>query len=130
MPTSKAELETSVRDVFIRFVKDFLRRGPTQTRAHLVGEYVLIVSRHSLTPAEEALRDGDGAELVRQMFRAQVGQGRAQLIALVEEALRVPVRTVHVDLCPVTGELALVLGLDGRPDYANGTNDVTPPPPA
>jgi uncharacterized protein YbcI len=117
---SRAELETRVRDLVIRFQKEFLGRGPKLTRAFLVGEHVLIVARLSLTPAEEALGDGDGAEMVRQMYRAQVEQGRAQLSTAVQETLGVRVRTFHVDLCPRTGETVLVLGLDGRPDGGNG----------
>lgn len=123
MPTArrrKGELEVEVRDVVVRFKKEYLRRGPAETRAFLIGDRVLVCSRDNLTPAEADLAGaGHGAELIRQVYREQVEQGRELLRAALEEVLGVAVRAIHADLCPRTGEAVLVLSLDGRPDAAD-----------
>ncbi len=49
---SKSELESEISRAMIRFKKEYMGRGPIETRTFLIEDMVLVRFKEVLTPAE------------------------------------------------------------------------------
>ena len=118
---TKGELESEISQAVIRFEKEYMGRGPLETRTYLVDDLVLVRLKNVLIPAEfklaEAQENERGRELIKQVRRELIERGRPLLDAAVEDILKVPVRSLHTDISTKTGERIIVFTLEGRPEF-------------
>lgn len=122
MPTkTKGELEAEISQAVIRFEKEYMGRGPLETRTFLVDDLVLVRLKGVLTAAEHKLAGaGDpdrGRDLIKQVRQQLIESGGPLLHAAVKDILGVGVRSMHTDISTRTGERVIVFTLDGRPEY-------------
>ncbi len=122
MPTkTKGELEAEISQAVIRFEKEYVGRGPLETRTFLVDDLVLVRLKGVLAPAEHKLAgasDADrGRDLIKQVRQQLIESGGPLLHAAVKDILGVGVRSTHTDISTRTGERVIVFTLDGRPEY-------------
>ncbi len=112
----KARLESEITQAMIRFEKEYMGRGPTETRTHLLGDLVLVRLKGVLTPPElklaEAPDSGRGCYLIKQARQALLEAGRPLLEAVVREILGVRVASLHTDISTRTGERIIVFTLE------------------
>ena len=77
---SKGELEAEVSQAVIRFEKEYMGRGPLETRAYVVEDMILVRLRNVLTPAEIKLVEAEdptrGRDLIKAIRRQLFEQGR------------------------------------------------------
>ncbi|MEO5656392.1 MAG: DUF2294 domain-containing protein, partial [Nitrospiria bacterium] len=67
MTRSMGQVEAEIGNALIQFEKDFMGRGPKETRAYLVEDMVLVRLKGVLTPAEQQLaKNSEGTELIKQ----------------------------------------------------------------
>ena len=117
---TRGQLEAEICEAVIRFEKEFMGRGPLETKAYIIEDMVLVRLRNVLTKAElhlaeEAGRSRDGRELVKRVRIALLEQGRPLLEKSVEKILGVKVKSLHTDISTVTGERVILFTLDEPP---------------
>lgn len=116
MSKSRTETEMEISQAIIRFEKEFMGRGPLETRTYLLDDLVVVRLKGVLTPAELKLaedRDSQRARyLVKQVRQELLDRGRPMLEAVIKEILGVPVRSLHTDISTKTGERIIVFTLE------------------
>ncbi len=122
MNRTKGQLEADICTAVIKFEKDYMGRGPLETKAYIIDDMVLVRLKNVLTQAELRLSDApdrrDGRELVKRIRITLLEQGRPLLEAAVEKILGVKVKSLHTDISTVTGERVILFSLMAPP--ANG----------
>ena len=120
---SKGELERQISQAIIRFEKEFMGRGPLETRSYIIDDMVLVRLKNVLTPAEMKLADSEtrerGRYLIKQMRQELIERGRPLLDAVIKDVLEVDVVSLHTDISAKTGERIIVFTLQRRPDMTN-----------
>ncbi len=140
---SQGEIEAAVCDGISRFQQEFVGRGPRDIHSHLIGTLLVVRLQGVLTPAERQLiaprpeppaADGDedkgngaasgnghdsgnGRILLKQVRSHMVATGRQRLAEIVENAVGVPLVSVHHDISTVTGEELIVFSLADTPVF-------------
>jgi uncharacterized protein YbcI len=116
---TKGQLEAEICEAVIRFEKEFMGRGPLETKAYIIEDMVLVRLRNVLTQAELKLASvpegKDGRELVKRIRIALLEQGRPLLEEAVEKILAVKVKSLHTDISTVTGERVIIFSLMSIP---------------
>ncbi len=119
---SKTELETAISEAIIRFEKEFMGRGPVETRTFLMGDLVLVRLKKVLTPAELKLAESKdpqrGRYLVKQTRQELIERGRPLLDAIILDVFGVPCISLHTDISTKTGERIIVFTLERTPEFS------------
>jgi uncharacterized protein YbcI len=118
---SKRELEREISLAIIRFEKEFMGRGPLETKSYIVEDMVLVRLKNVLTPAEIKLAESEddrrGRYLIKQMRQELIERGRPLLDAVISDVLKVKVVSLHTDISSKTGERIIVFTLEERPEF-------------
>jgi uncharacterized protein YbcI len=121
MKRTKGQIEAEISDAVIRFEKEYMGRGPLETKAYVLEDIVLVRLKNVLTQAELKLAEADdrkdGRELIKRMRITLIEQGRPLLEALVEQIVGVKVKSLHTDISTVTGERVILFTLESAPDF-------------
>jgi len=108
-------MEAEISEAVIKFEKEFMGRGPLETKAYIIDDMVLVRLKNVLTQAELKLagvRDNkDGRELVKRIRITLLEQGRPLLEAALEKIVSVKVRSLHTDISTVTGERVILFSM-------------------
>lgn len=116
---TKGQIEAQIGEAVIKFEKEYMGRGPLETKTYIIDDLVLVRLRGVLTQAEHQLaRTSDGPpgrELIKQVRVALLEKGRPLLEAAVESITGRKVRSLHTDISTVTGERVIIFVLDSPP---------------
>lgn len=119
MAKTKGQYESEISEAVIKFEKEFMGRGPLETKTYIIDDIVLVRLKNVLTPAELKLANAesrlDGRELIKRVRIALLEQGRPLLEAVVEKILNVKVKSLHTDISTVTGERLILFSLESAP---------------
>lgn len=117
---SKRELEREISLAIIKFEKEFMGRGPLETKSYIIEDMVLVRLKNVLTPAELKLAESEddrrGRYLIKQMRQELIERGRPLLDAVIRDVLKVKVVSLHTDISSRTGERIIVFTLERRPE--------------
>ena len=119
-PKSCGDLEAQIGRAVIHFEKEFMGRGPLETRTYLLDDLILIRLKGVLTPAERKLSESQSdrsSYLLKQVRNELLSSGRPMLEAVVHDILGVAVQSIHTDISTKTGERIIVITLQQRPDF-------------
>jgi uncharacterized protein YbcI len=118
---SKRETEREISQAIIRFEKEYMGRGPLETRSYIIDDMVLVRLKNVLTPAELKLAESEtrerGRYLIKQVRQELIERGRALLDAVIRDILHVDVLSLHTDISSRTGERIIVFTLSERPEF-------------
>jgi len=121
MIRTKGQLEAQICDAVVRFEKEFMGRGPVETKAYIIDDMVLVRLKGVLTQAELRLADAgqpqDGRELIKRLRIALLEQGRPFLESVIKEIVGVGVKSLHTDISTVTGERVILFSLTSPPMF-------------
>lgn len=126
MLRTKGQLEAQISEALIRFEREFMGRGPEETKTYLIDDMVLIRLRGVLTPAEKNLAKIDasahGRTLIKQVRIELLEQAREMLKVIVEDITGRRLKSLHTDISTTTSERVIIFTLDGPPqlDDAEG----------
>ncbi len=124
---TQGQLEAEISDAIVRFEKEYMGRGPHETRTYIVDDLVVVRLKGVLTRAECQLAESNdaynGRELIKRMRHALLEKGRPFLDAVVRDVLGVAVRSLHTDLSTMTGERVIIFSLEARPDMQRVEGD-------
>jgi len=111
--STRGEMENSIRNAIIQFEQEFMGRGPTDVRAFILRDIILIRLKGVLTPAERQLAKSDeGIGMVKQMRQNLISQGRDQLCRQILEITGAETTALFTDIDARIGERVIVLTLD------------------
>ncbi len=117
---SRGQVEADISEAIIRFEKEFMGRGPTETKTYIIDDLVLVRLRGIMTPAEQQLVQAEdtsrGRDLIKQVRHELLERGRPLLEALIQNLLGRKAVSLHTDLSTVTGERVMIFSLDAAPD--------------
>lgn len=117
---TRGDLEMQIGRAVIHFEKEFMGRGPLETKTYLLDDLILVRLKGVLTPAERKLaasQSDRSAYLLKQVRNELLASGRPMLEAVIHEIIGVPVQSVHTDISTKTGERVLVITLQGKPQF-------------
>ena len=64
---SKGQIESLVSESIIKFEKEYMGRGPMETKTYIIKDMVFVRLKGVLTPAEEQLtKSPEGADLIKK----------------------------------------------------------------
>ncbi len=119
---TKGQIEAEISEAIIRFEKEYLGRGPAETKTHIIDDLVLVRLKGIMTQAEYQLaRTGDnpkGRELIKQVRHELLEKGRPLLEAVMHDLTGRKTISLHTDISTVTGERMIIFTLDAAPQCA------------
>ena len=116
MVKSKGQLEADISEALIQFEKEYMGRGPEQTRTHIIGDMVVVRLQRVLTPAEEQLARGadqaEGRRLIKRVRIELLEKARPLLERIIMDLTGKKVISLHTDISTVTGERVVIFTLE------------------
>jgi uncharacterized protein YbcI len=113
------ELEAEISRAFIQFEKEFMGRGPVETKTYIVDDLVVVRLKGVLTQTEMKLAESSdkqrGRYLLKQVRQELLHQGRPYLEQILRDVLGMEIYSLHTDISTKTGERIVVLSLRGKP---------------
>ena len=110
------QMEADISDAVTRFEKEYMGRGPLETKTYIIEDMVITRLRGVLTRAEMKLMKSDrksrGRDLIKQVRTELIENGRTLLEAAVRSITRRKIRTLHTDVSTTTEEKIIVFILD------------------
>lgn len=121
MPESKGRIEAAISEALIKFEKEYMGRGPTETRTFIVDDMIIVRLRGVITRAEHHLansgEDGRGRELIKETRMQLIEKARPVLESAIRDIVGVGIQSLHTDISTRTGERLIVFTLESRPGH-------------
>jgi uncharacterized protein YbcI len=115
-PRTKGQIEAEISEALIKFEKEYMGRGPDETKTYIIDDLIVIRLQRVLTPAEQQLAkaDGDvkGRSLIKQVRTELLEKARPLLEAMVRDITGREVNSLHTDISTVSGERIIIFTLD------------------
>lgn len=120
MTTGKtvSELEIEISQAMIRFEKEYMGRGPFETRTYLCDDMIVVRLKGVLLPSEIKLAEADNQRarlLLKEVRQTILERGRPMLETVIHSIVGVSVQSVHTDISTRTGERVIIFTLTGKP---------------
>ena len=106
---TKGQIESQISEAIIKFEKEYMGRGPMETKTYIIKDMIFIRLKGVLTPAEEQLaKTADGSELIKKT-RIQLLEGARLLLEnIISDITGYQVRSLHTDISTKTGERIII----------------------
>lgn len=108
MPIRATETEIRITEAMIRFEREYMGRGPTEARTHILEDMVLVRMKGVTTRAEQHLASADptgrGRDLVKQSRTEMLEKARSVLVEIIERETGMSVISMHTDISVKSGE--------------------------
>jgi uncharacterized protein YbcI len=116
MAKSKGQIEAEISEALIKFEKEYMGRGPEETKTFIINDMVLVRLKQVLTPAEKQLaKTGDnnkGRALIKQVRTELLEKARPLLETMVTKITGKKVIGLHTDISTVTGNRIIIFILE------------------
>ncbi len=113
---TKGQMEAEISDAVTRFEKEFMGRGPLETRTYIIDDMVIVRLKGVLTRAEYRLvkseRNSKARDLVKQVRIELLENGRPLLEDIIRDVLKRKVKSMHTDISTMSGERIIIFTLD------------------
>jgi len=115
MQISKGEIEAKITEALVKFEREYMGRGPTEARAYMIDDFILVRLKGVITRAESHLASADpsgrGRDLIKQTRTELLEKARPQIAALIESITGSHVTSLHTDISVKTGERFVIFTL-------------------
>ena len=113
MKKTKGEIEAQISEAIIRFEKEYMGRGPKETKTLILNDLIFVRLKGVLTPTEEQLaKTVEGADLIKKT-RVQLLEGaRVLLESIISEITSCQIKSLHSDISTKTGERVIIFTLE------------------
>ena len=110
---TKGQIEAQISEAIIKFEKEYMGRGPKETKTYIIEDMIFVRLKGVLTPAEEQLaKTSEGSDLIKKT-RVQLLEGaRVLLESIVFDVTGSQVKSLHTDISTKTGERVIVFTLE------------------
>lgn len=113
---TKGQVEAEISEAVTRFEKEFMGRGPLETRTYIIDDMVIVRLKGVLTKAEYRLvkseRNTKARDLIKQVRIELLENGRSLLEDIIKDTLKRRVRSLHTDISTMSGERLIIFTLD------------------
>jgi uncharacterized protein YbcI len=113
---TKGQVEAEISEAVARFEKEFMGRGPLETRTYIIDDMVIVRLKGVLTKAEYRLvkseRNTKARDLIKQVRIELLENGRSLLEDIIKDTLKRRVRSLHTDISTMSGERLIIFTLD------------------
>ncbi|MGD2093479.1 MAG: DUF2294 domain-containing protein [Phycisphaerales bacterium] len=117
MAKGKGQLEADISEALIRFEKEYMGRGPEQTKTYIIDDFIVIRLRRVLTPAEQQLAgtsdETTGRTLIKRVRTELLEKARPLLEQIIIDLTGKKVKSLHTDISTITGERVIIFTLEG-----------------
>ena len=114
--STKGQIEADISEAIIKFEKEYMGRGPDETKTYFLDDIVVVRLQRVLTPAEKQLAKGSesstGRALVKQIRTELLEKARPLLEKSISGITGREVVSLHTDISTVTGERIIVFTLE------------------
>ncbi|MFC1765688.1 DUF2294 domain-containing protein [Planctomycetota bacterium] len=121
IPKTKGQIEAEISEAIIKFEKEYMGRGPDETKTYIIDDMIVIRLQRVLTPAEQQLAKSDdeanGRTLIKQVRRELLEKARPLLAAMVLDITGHTVLSLHTDISTSSGERIIIFTLDEALTY-------------
>ena len=115
MAMSKGQIEAEISKAIVEFEKEYMGRGPDETRTYFLDDMVVVRLQRVLTLAEKQLAKTEestkGRVLVKQVRTELLEKARPLLEETILDITGRRVVSLHTDISTVTGERIIVFTL-------------------
>lgn len=112
---SKGMIEAEICEAVIRFEKEYMGRGPSDARAYIIDDMILVRLKGILTKGEEQLsRNDEGFLLIKELRTKLLENARPLLEAIIYDVTGLKVRSLHTDISTSTGERVILFILEKK----------------
>ncbi len=110
---TKGQIESQISDAIIRFEKEYMGRGPKETKTYIIDDMIFVRLKGVLTPAEEQLsKTSEGADLIKKT-RVNLLEGAWPILGnIIKEVTDCKIQSLHSDISTKTGERVIIFTLD------------------
>jgi uncharacterized protein YbcI len=116
---TQGEIEAAIGERLTHLEQEYMGRGPKDTRAHLIGDLLVVRLQGVLTAAEQqlviSLPAEKGRDLLKQVRTHLIETARPRMEAMIQEVTGVKVLSLHHDISTVTGEEVVLFTLAEPP---------------
>ena len=105
---TKGQVEAEISQAVVKFELEYMGRGPSDVRTHLLQDMIVVRLQGILTPAERQLVKVEGVELIKQVRAKLLETGKSGLKQSVEEITGLSAVSMHADLSTTTGERVIL----------------------
>lgn len=120
---TKGQIEATISDAVTKFEKEFMGRGPLETKTYVIDDMVVVRLRGVLTKAEHRLiraeKNERGRDLIKQVRMELLENNRPELESILKGITRRRVRSLHTDISTSSGERIILLVLDRPIEFAS-----------
>jgi uncharacterized protein YbcI len=110
---TKGMVEAEISDAMIRFEKEYMGRGPVETKSYIIDDMIVVRLKGILTKAEEQLTKNDeGHSLIKQVRSMLLENARPLLEAIIFDITGSKVRSLHTDLSTGANERVILFILE------------------
>jgi len=113
---TKGQIEADISEAIIKFEKEYMGRGPDETKTYVLDDLIVVRLQRVLTPAEQQLAkatdDANGRSLIKQVRTQLLEKARPLLEPIVTDIAGRKVLSLHTDISTVTGERIIVFTLE------------------
>ncbi len=110
---TKGQIEAQISEAIIRFEKEYMGRGPKETRTYILDDLILVRLKGVLTPAEEHLsKTKEGADLIKRTRVNLLEGASAVLDRIIFDITGSNILSLHSDISTKTGERVIVFALN------------------
>jgi len=118
MNSRRGELEAKISEAMVKFEREYMGRGPTETKTYLFDDMALVRMKGIITRAEHHLASADpsgrGRDLVKQSRTELLEKARPLLAEIIEKELGTRVISMHTDISIKCGERIILFTLDRK----------------
>lgn len=118
---SRGEAEAEIAQALVKFEREYMGRGPEDSKSFIFEDTVFVRLRGVLTPAEKHLAKTDnsasGRKLIKEVRQELLEKARFLLETIVTDVLHFKVKSMHTDISTLTGERIIVFTLEGKPAF-------------
>ncbi|MBD3379404.1 MAG: DUF2294 family protein [Candidatus Omnitrophica bacterium] len=109
---TKGQIEAEISEAIIKFEKEYMGRGPKETKTYLIDDMIFVRLKGVLTPAEEQLsKSPDGADLIKRTRVQLLESARVLLENIIDHITGDKIKSLHTDISTKTGERVIVFTL-------------------
>ena len=123
MTMSKGQIEADISEALIKFEKEYMGRGPEETKTYIIDDIILIRLKRVLTPAEQQLAgtsdETTGRTLIKRVRTELPEKARPLLEQIIKELTGKRVKSLHTDISTITGERVIILTLESPVVFAD-----------
>ena len=123
MTMSKGQVEADISEALIKFEKEYMGRGPEETKTYIIDDIILIRLKRVLTPAEQQLAgtsdETTGRTLIKRVRTELLEKARPLLEQIIIDLTGKQVKSLHTDISTITGERVIILTLESPVVFAD-----------